>query len=796
MKTRRHFQSRIRLLGIAAAILGLATLMSVSAVTLKYEDLVDRVRGRGLSELQRQQNIQREVAGIHLGVIRLLADESRARDEQRIYAESKKIADALDQLLEQHFDALISADKPATPVEKNLREAIVRYRADVLLSLEMMTVNPRLSERYLLRSAITLSEFNIAVAHDFDRRRSAIEEDIASTRDRTSREIIILIVVMMLIMVAVMFAIFRLTRRLAANFRVIEGALAGIQSGSPHTAVSADHVEGEFKAVAESLGRFNTVLAERDFSRSQMLAIFESILEAVVVIDHRGCIIQTNPMVTKLFGYPQQELIGKNIKILTPPEIERHHDQYLERYAANGVAGNVVGKIRTTEGRHRNGQLFPIQLAVSEVAVGPVKYFVGVIADITERVNSERVLQEARDAALSSSRLKADFLATMSHEIRTPMNGILGMAQLLVDDGISVEERRNCARVLLGSSETLITLLNDILDLSKVEAGKLTFNVERTSPALLTRQAAALFIEAANAKGVQLSVSSTVAEASRYMLDPIRVRQMLSNLIGNAVKFTEAGGIHVESDIERKEDGRDMLVFRVRDSGPGIAAGDLPTLFAKYSQVDKSSTRNHGGSGLGLSIVRQFAQALDGDVGVESKPGEGSTFWFSLPAIVPADTRPRDVDGARASAPQISPQRFPSFDGRVLIAEDTPANQIVLKLLLGRLGIESTMVSNGREAIDAVSQNEPFDCILMDMRMPVMDGEEATRLIRQWEATNGRARCPIIAVTANAYEDDRQRCRAAGMDDFIAKPVKMSELRRILERWMARGHADRVEGQP
>jgi len=497
-------------------------------------------------------------------------------------------------------------------------------------------------------------------------------------------------------------------------------------------------------------------------------------------------------MVSKLFGYAPEELVGRNVSVLTPPEVAANHGRYLERYAGGGGRGRVVGNIRVTEARRRDGSLFPAQIAVSAASVGGARYFVGVIADITQRLENERLLREARDAALSSTRLKAEFLATMSHEIRTPMNGILGMAQLLVEEGISEEERRQCARVVLSSSETLITLLNDILDLSKVESGQLDLGTEPASPATLAEQAAALFVESAHAKGLQITVTASAASRGRYVLDPARVRQMLSNLVGNAVKFTDAGSIGVDTAVEEGPEGSSTLVFRVADTGPGIAADKQQILFHRYSQVDTSSTRRHGGTGLGLSIVRRFAAAMGGTVGVESDPGKGSCFWFAIPARKPVeDDAPRAPDEGLAAVSGASSREADSFDGRVLIAEDIAANRMFLQLALRKFGISTESASDGRQAVEVFVAKGPFDCVFMDVQMPEMDGEEATRQIRLWESVASASRCPVVAVTANAYEDDRRRCAEAGMDDFIAKPVQLAELRRVLGRWMTSKGAGR-----
>ncbi|MES2585202.1 MAG: ATP-binding protein [Pseudomonadota bacterium] len=408
-------------------------------------------------------------------------------------------------------------------------------------------------------------------------------------------------------------------------------------------------------------------------------------------------------------------------------------------------------------------------------------------AEIAERKTYQAALEQSKRVAESANLAKSQFLATMSHEIRTPMNGILGMAQLLMMDDVGEAKRKEFVRTILGSGKALLAILNDILDLSKIEAGKMELHPGPFDAAAVVEEVASLFREAAQAKGIALRVHVQLQPLQRYTGDSIRLRQMLANYVGNAIKFSEGGEIVLtlreRDDAAPDAEGTAVLEFAVSDQGMGIPQAKVAELFQPFVQVDASATRRYGGSGLGLSIVRKLAQQMQGDVGVESQIGVGSRFWFTVrcPRVAADAEAQRTSRWQSLTGSDTGADTAPS--GWVLVVDDNAINRMVAENMLTRLGLEARCVENGQEALDllaAQAANPPL-LVLMDCQMPVMDGYAATRAIRAREASTAAPRQTIVALTAAAFDADRALCLDAGMDAFVVKPIAFDELARIIQ---------------
>ena len=398
---------------------------------------------------------------------------------------------------------------------------------------------------------------------------------------------------------------------------------------------------------------------------------------------------------------------------------------------------------------------------------------------ITGGVYLFSLMQRNQELAIQASKAKSEFLATMSHEIRTPMNGVSGMAALLLDTPMSAEQQE-FAQTIKSSADSLLAIINDILDFSKIEAGKMTLEPLAFDFCRACSEVLDLLSGRAREKGIELALDYADDVPRRVVGDPVRLRQVVLNLAGNAVKFTAKGHVKVRVTCEGGAGATTWLKVAIEDTGIGIPLEAQATIFEKFTQADGSTTRKFGGTGLGLSISRQLIGLMGGDLQLTSEPGKGSTFFFTL-ALPIAQEEPGQA--GQAEAPAAIPHG--TLGRHVLLVEDNEVNQRVAKHLLGKLGCTLEVAGNGVLALEKLASGATYDLVLMDCQMPEMDGFEATRVFRAREAASGATRLPVIAMTANAMQGDRERCMDAGMDDYLTKPVQPAELTRVLTQWGA-----------
>jgi PAS domain S-box-containing protein len=495
--------------------------------------------------------------------------------------------------------------------------------------------------------------------------------------------------------------------------------------------------------------------------------------------DASGRITDVNDRFCAASKYSREELIGRDLRSL---EVQASADTAAERWET--IDGGMIWHGEVCQ-QAKDGAPFWVETTIVPLVDqrGTPQQYISLCTDITQRKAAKEALVAAKEAADDANRAKTEFLATMSHEIRTPMNGVLGFANLLADSPLNAEQQRFVATIR-GSGELLLAIINDILDFSKIESGRLTIEQAPYDLPRAVQDVVELMSARASEKSLALSLTVTRSVPATMLGDAGRVRQVLVNLIGNAVKFTERGEIRVSIDVASEG----IVRFAVRDTGIGLNDSAKAKLFQKFMQADTTTTRRFGGTGLGLAICKRLVEMMGGSIGVESEEGQGSTFWFTLPAP-PADLHLQAPVVAAPVLLRVVPGELPPAGGRaprVLLAEDNATNQFLAKRLLENLGCVVDVAGNGREAVD-LSERLPYDVIFMDCQMPEMDGLEAAAAIRRRERDldrthPGSGHVYIVACTAGVMVLEQEACVGAGMDDFVAKPLVKDELRRALTR--------------
>jgi PAS domain S-box-containing protein len=518
------------------------------------------------------------------------------------------------------------------------------------------------------------------------------------------------------------------------------------------------------------------VAAERAMAarEAQYRLITDNISDVILCIGIDGSRRYVSPSCRAVFGFEPEEMLAlERADIIHPDDLAKFPASIATAFANRAATQFVTRAIR------KDGRTIWIEAhntIAPDPATGAPAEIVMIMRDITERKLAGEQLEQARREAVEANRVKSEFLANMSHEIRTPMNGVIGFASLVLDTELSQEQRRMLT-LLKESGEALLVIINDVLDLSKIEAGHLELEAMPLDLRQLVDGSAAIVEAQAGAKGLSLKVEIGAEVPGWVQGDPTRLRQVLLNFLSNAVKFTASGSVTIRVRAIAA-DGR--LEFAVEDTGIGIDAERQHLLFRPFSQLDRSTTRKFGGTGLGLAISKRLIEAMpEGAIGVDSTPGAGSRFWFAV-TLPPAEP-PRGAGDALPEAP--------SRPARVLVAEDLYVNQIIVEEMLIRAGHEVAVVEDGAAAVEAVRTGQ-YDLVLMDMEMPVMNGLDATRAIR---ALGGRpGAIPIIALTANALIEEVGRCEAAGMSDFLSKPIKVKSLLDTVAKWTGAEHPSRA----
>ena len=544
----------------------------------------------------------------------------------------------------------------------------------------------------------------------------------------------------------------------------------------------------------KAISQLNKEIAERKqverylrLSESKLQSLFRSVPEAIVVANAEGKMVQANDATCAIFGYSMEELIDQPISLLMAMTDPGQDARFMLSALSSDQKG-LLNQPQVLQGRKRDGSGFPVRLIISETHLDNEHFFIGVMQDFTALQSAQDVLVEAKEKAEQANRLRGEFLANMSHEIRTPMNGIVGMTELALDT-TTPELQKEYLNLALDSSKHLLRIINEILDFSKIEAKALELDLLDVNPTELIKNTARSLEPLARAKGIDLLVQTATDLPEGVWVDPVRVRQVLTNLMGNAIKFTDQGQVLVRAELLPEMNEQTVLLrISIIDTGIGFEPERMEALFSPFTQADGSVTRSYGGTGLGLAISRSLVQLMGGFITAEGRPGNGATFVVTLPvkkvissANASAVTLPTEVETSGVPLKPVSPITAPVDAGcSVLLVEDHEINRKLAQILLERMGYRCAMVNDGQQALDRLAL-EHFDVVLMDVMMPVLDGLSALRELRTRESLLG-LRTPVLMVTAHAMTGDKERFLAAGADGYVSKPLSQEALKKEITR--------------
>lgn len=495
-------------------------------------------------------------------------------------------------------------------------------------------------------------------------------------------------------------------------------------------------------------------------SSARVTTILNTVADGILTIDSHGIVETMNLAAERIFGYTITEVVGRNIKMLMPEPDQSEHDSHLMRYFATGKK-HIIGIGREVHGLRKDGSVFPIELSVNEMLLGGERHFTGVLRDISSRKKSEQALIAARDEADRANQAKSEFLSSMSHELRTPMNAILGFGQLLeLDEALSDENKDNVQEILKAGAH-LLELINEVLDLAKIEAGHIDLSLEPVEVCPIVAECLSLVNALAHKRGIKLGHKGL--EGMSVRADRTRLKQALLNLISNAIKYNREGGsVHIE--VQTAE--TDRLSIRVTDTGPGIPDARLAELFLPFNRLDAENSGVEG-TGIGLTITRRIVEMMGGTVDVKSEVGVGSTFWIELP--LESMRCDHDLNGVAAERKTLM-SRIEAIQQLVLYIEDNPANLKLVTQILGRREHIRLLTAHTPELGIELALSRRPDLILLDINMPHMDGYQVIEILK---SDANLKDIPVIAVTANAMDRDIERGKAAGFVDYLTKPLNI-----------------------
>ncbi|MDH5360401.1 MAG: response regulator [Gammaproteobacteria bacterium] len=717
---------------------------------------------------------------------------SQHHQTQAIY-QAKTLADSsLDGLVSEDYEVLEKLVRTAMPSSEYAYAALVRSNGKILTHTNLILIGETASTVNSDGFGITreatyngrpvleiiypaqINDQTLANAHV----AYYLDVEYSLQNDTITRLFFVLLITLALILVATHFV----TRSITVPIEKLSNCISNtsLEQGlniDPSITEREDEI-GElahsFQDVSNDLISSHKELATSLLSNK---AIVDTASDGILVIDDKGTIQSINIAGEKIFGYSTAELVGNNINLLIPEQHRDSHNDYLKSFTGTSISSLVESRIEVS-GVRKDGSRLPLEIAIGKISMEDKNLYTSTIRDISSRYEYEHALVLAKAAAEDGNRIKSEFLANISHELRTPMNAVLGYLDLLSMDELP-QPQNKYVTTATRSAEELLEIINNILEFTRMENHETELDTSQFSMREIVKSLINEFSDRYKNKDIVLSSKIGNDLPDQLIGDPSRIRNIIHHFMVNAFKFTKQGKIAVNIDVLQQRQSSVEISVEVRDTGIGIEPVNRNRIFDLFTQADGSSTRRYGGTGIGLALCKKMVLSMSGEIGVDSEPDVGSTFWFSLELEISKALAQTNIPTQTTDTKTSEDMAQYTHGRKILVVEDNPFNQDLMLAMLNVMDYEAEVVGNGKLALEALAEKH-YDLILMDCQMPVMNGFEATEHIRQTE----KQHTPIIAVTAHAMDGDRELCIKSGMDDYMTKPFSKGDLEHIIQKWL------------